>query len=82
MPFIYLRSFIVNEPWYLGAILQKLVILKVVQNFKNLTFNGGDFPFINQLYFFIRRIQLEVVYNFIKLDFKIFNKIHDFGAHL
>jgi hypothetical protein len=53
MPFICLRSFIVNEPWYIGAIFQKLVILKVAQNFKNLTFNGGDFPFISQSYFFI-----------------------------
>jgi hypothetical protein len=82
MPFIYLKIFIVNKPWYLGAILQKLVILKATQNFKNLTFNNGDFPFLNQIFFFIQRIQLKVLYKFIKLDFSNFNKIHDFGAHL
>jgi hypothetical protein len=82
MPFIYLRIFIVNKPWYLGAILQKLVILKVPQNFKNLTFNGGDFPFLNHLKKLIQRIQLEVFYNFVKFDFFNFNKIHAFGAHL
>jgi hypothetical protein len=59
MPSIYVRIFIFNKVWYLGAILQKLVILKAAQNFKNLIINGGDFPFLNQILFLkIRRIQL------------------------
>jgi hypothetical protein len=30
---------------------KKLVILKAAQNFRDETFNGGDFPFLNQILF-------------------------------
>jgi hypothetical protein len=33
--FIYLIMFAINKAWYLGPILQKIIILKVAQNFKN-----------------------------------------------
>jgi hypothetical protein len=47
-----LKFFTLNKEWYLCAILQKLVILKAAQNFRDKTFNGGDFPFQNQILLF------------------------------
>jgi hypothetical protein len=43
---------IINKAWYLDAILQKLVIMKAAQKTFNWAFNGGDFPFLNQILFF------------------------------
>jgi hypothetical protein len=59
------------------AILQKLVILTATQNLRNKTFNVGDFPFLNQIFFvcfFFEGFDVE--------DFKNSLKIHDLWAHL
>jgi hypothetical protein len=47
MPSFYLNFITIDNAWYFGPLLQKLVIKKVPQNIENQTFDNLDFPFLN-----------------------------------